>query len=489
MTIKELEARIGMERANIRFYEKEGLLSPRRLDNGYRDYSEEDADLLLRIKLLRSLHLPLDEIRAVKEGKVTLISILDRQQQRLSSEEKEIALAGKVCREIREEGASFAKLDAEKYLRQIEEKELHPQASGAALQRPSYFSEPARKDTLPHAFTPFRRFFARCTDLLIYNLILYLIVMLVFRINIAHRTQFFNFVMTYLAYGLMLLIEPVLLHFFGQTPGKWLWGLRVEGLEGRLSLHEAWTRTLEMFGEGMGWGLPVYSLWREFSSLRRCLDNEVQIWDAGLFYTVDESRTAGRAAGFAAVNVAGFGVLALAVALQMLPPNRGELTVAEYAENYNYYVRYFELSGQSFQLDENGRYAPLPDPPGSYTIYTSEPIEPEYAYQLENGNIRSVTVKMSSDASYISSGASDVLLSVLAYSGAECNILDLFTLSQLTAEISENVLNSYSVEIPGGSAIWTVDSKGYTGSSGIGLFSDDETEHFFNRVLTIEKNK
>ena len=98
MTIKELEARTGMERANIRFYEKEGLLSPRRLDNGYRDYSEEDADLLLRIKLLRSLHLPLDEIREVKEGKATLAAILDRQQQRLSSEEKEVALAGKVCR-------------------------------------------------------------------------------------------------------------------------------------------------------------------------------------------------------------------------------------------------------------------------------------------------------------------------------------------------------------------------------------------------------
>ena len=38
MTIKELETRTGMERANIRFYEKEGLLSPKRLDNGYRDY-------------------------------------------------------------------------------------------------------------------------------------------------------------------------------------------------------------------------------------------------------------------------------------------------------------------------------------------------------------------------------------------------------------------------------------------------------------------
>ena len=36
MTIKELEARSGMTRANIRFYEQEGLLTPQRLDNGYR---------------------------------------------------------------------------------------------------------------------------------------------------------------------------------------------------------------------------------------------------------------------------------------------------------------------------------------------------------------------------------------------------------------------------------------------------------------------
>lgn len=34
MTIKELEVRTGMVRANIRYYEEEGLLSPRRLDNG-----------------------------------------------------------------------------------------------------------------------------------------------------------------------------------------------------------------------------------------------------------------------------------------------------------------------------------------------------------------------------------------------------------------------------------------------------------------------
>ena len=34
MTIKELEQEIGMDRANIRFYEKEGLIHPVRRKNG-----------------------------------------------------------------------------------------------------------------------------------------------------------------------------------------------------------------------------------------------------------------------------------------------------------------------------------------------------------------------------------------------------------------------------------------------------------------------
>lgn len=44
VTIAELEARSGMTRANIRFYESEGFLSPARRENGYRDYSEADLE-------------------------------------------------------------------------------------------------------------------------------------------------------------------------------------------------------------------------------------------------------------------------------------------------------------------------------------------------------------------------------------------------------------------------------------------------------------
>ena len=64
MKINEVEALVGITRKNIRFYEAEGLLSPRRnSQNGYRDYGETEVEVLRRIKLLRKLGLPLEEIR------------------------------------------------------------------------------------------------------------------------------------------------------------------------------------------------------------------------------------------------------------------------------------------------------------------------------------------------------------------------------------------------------------------------------------------
>ena len=58
MTSKEMEVRSGVPRANIRYYEAEGLLSPRRAKNGYREYSEKDLETLEKIKLLRRLGVP-----------------------------------------------------------------------------------------------------------------------------------------------------------------------------------------------------------------------------------------------------------------------------------------------------------------------------------------------------------------------------------------------------------------------------------------------
>ena len=55
MKINEAEQLLGITKANIRFYEKEGLLSPSRNESGYREYSETDIRQLKQIVILRKL--------------------------------------------------------------------------------------------------------------------------------------------------------------------------------------------------------------------------------------------------------------------------------------------------------------------------------------------------------------------------------------------------------------------------------------------------
>ena len=63
MLIQELESATKLERATIRYYEKEGMIKPCRSENGYRNYSDTDAENLIRIKLMRQLGVPLGRSR------------------------------------------------------------------------------------------------------------------------------------------------------------------------------------------------------------------------------------------------------------------------------------------------------------------------------------------------------------------------------------------------------------------------------------------
>ena len=69
MNIKQASEQSGVSAPNIRFYEKEGLLTPaRRQGNGYRDYTAGDIRALKLIRMLRMLDVPLPAIRAVLRG-------------------------------------------------------------------------------------------------------------------------------------------------------------------------------------------------------------------------------------------------------------------------------------------------------------------------------------------------------------------------------------------------------------------------------------
>ncbi|MBA3592210.1 MAG: Cd(II)/Pb(II)-responsive transcriptional regulator [Polaromonas sp.] len=64
--IGEAAGRSGVSAANIRFYEKEKLLSPHgRSDNSYRFYSDGDVHQLRFIRLCRAMDMSLDEVRTL----------------------------------------------------------------------------------------------------------------------------------------------------------------------------------------------------------------------------------------------------------------------------------------------------------------------------------------------------------------------------------------------------------------------------------------
>lgn len=96
MRIGELAARTGVSRRLLRYYEEQGLLTPGRAGNGYRDYGEAHVDVVQQIAGLLDAGLPtriiaqllpcLDQPQTIYVPFVTpeMIDTLRHEQARLS---------------------------------------------------------------------------------------------------------------------------------------------------------------------------------------------------------------------------------------------------------------------------------------------------------------------------------------------------------------------------------------------------------------------
>lgn len=126
MKINEVEQAIGITKKNIRFYEQEGLLTPSRSTNGYRDYSPEDVQALQQIKLLRRLDIPIEEIKRLQNGSQTLEDCLERQLIALRRRLRSLEATENFCRNLLTESAQHADLEnlpVEQLLREMDSME------------------------------------------------------------------------------------------------------------------------------------------------------------------------------------------------------------------------------------------------------------------------------------------------------------------------------------------------------------------------------
>ena len=121
MKINEVEERVGVSKANIRFYEKQGLLNPARRANGYRVYEEADVLVLQQIVILRKLGLSVEQIGKIFSGELSLQDAVASNIISLKEQIEQLNGSLELSKQIASEGCES--LDTPRYWNMIHQKE------------------------------------------------------------------------------------------------------------------------------------------------------------------------------------------------------------------------------------------------------------------------------------------------------------------------------------------------------------------------------
>ena len=486
MTSKEMEARSGVPRANIRYYEAEGLLAPARSGNGYRDYSEEDLRTLEKIKLLRRLGVTIEELRALRDGKADLGAVLDRRLAEVGGQRAALGRVERVCGDLRQAGITFAGLDPGKYLADLDAPAL-PGEAGAALWKSAPAPALPQSDQLPTVHSASRRFFARMFDEFLMRMLLASGLCLAG----GKLTTVNNFVVSLAAVVLLAFLEPLFLRLWGTTPGKALLGMRLTGPDGKnMPYTEGLARYFLMMWYGQGFEIPIWSAIQWYRSARRCWDDEPQPWDVEVAYIAKPFR-ARYGVGLVLASLLVLTAGEAANSWSQTPPNRGDVTVAEFAENFNWEIGYLELSERSYLTPEGQwRNRPEVDENGSYAGLTLDellgmedwPEAREFHYTVEDGSVTAVTLSGTVDNAVTGRGSPEgyVPLIVMALTfGREESAFWYWPRRAQLVELEQRTdwSESFTLHQPGVVITSEVEQTGFYYYAGIGWQPMEEENH------------
>lgn len=121
MKINEAGELLGISKANIRFYEKQGLLTPGRSENRYRDYSDDDIDRLRQIIILRKLGVSVQDIGRLLSGDLQLQEAMPANIASLEQQIEQLTGALKLSKQIKTE--ELTELDTPRYWEIIHQEE------------------------------------------------------------------------------------------------------------------------------------------------------------------------------------------------------------------------------------------------------------------------------------------------------------------------------------------------------------------------------
>ena len=445
MTIKEIENLSGLTRANIYFYEEKGLLHPNRNPNGYRNYSNEDLESLQKIRLLRTLHISVEDINAIILGKRQLSDVLASHIRDLRMNENDLHHCREICSQIHDDQADYSSLDWQQYMDLVDT--FH------------FKSTELQDDSLLKVTAPWKRFFARGVDLSIYGLIIDIFLSLVLHINTHTFSIGKTLFLWFAQIVLILFIEPVMITLTRTTPGKALFGLYVTSTDSshipyRKALHRTWLVVLK----GYGLFLPIYSLLRLYSSYKTCRNIETLEWETDSSLKLNHKATAILVFKYLLMDTAIAICSFLIWQAGALPIHRGDLTIAEFCENYNQLQQYFEID-RPVNIPDSFAYIHESSPtilnedvswqdvPGVYQDYSSSYGDlPELHFKNVDNNLSEISFSQSYKNEDVMLAPYGDLMALTAISYI-CAQNDYYLLPITPEEIYEtisNKANSYS---------------------------------------------
>lgn len=385
MRIQELEVMTGLDRATIRYYEKENMITPQRRENGYRDYSEQDAQHLLKIKLLRQLGMSLDKIRALQQGSEDMGSVLQEQILRLREQQKTVQRSLDLCVQLRNDGVSYENMDPVRYLEQLTAQT--PTISPAKLNNKPFH------ELVAIPYYPWRHLFARIVDFGI----LFLVV--VFLMLVFYRTDAYP-VMWAIANTPILLVmlplEALCYKLFATTPGKYLFGIQVLHVDGcKHTFRSGFARAFGAHFYGYALGIPILNIWRMWKSFRNYEFGKNE-WNRNseLIY---KPYTWRQAVGWVLVVALILGsVVAYIGNVETAPYYGRPVTITEFSENFNHYYRE-KFKEKPEIMDENGILIQHKKQENNNVFYINGRIEPEnlpdFDYEVKDGYLTGISCK------------------------------------------------------------------------------------------------
>ncbi len=284
--------------------------------------------------------------------------------------------------------------------------------------------------TIHYGLNPWRRYFARIMDFILYHMIVYIFCVLVFRVNITNVSDFASyFIFTVPTMIFMLFVEPFFLSKFGTTPGKALLGIRVLSSTGdNLSYAVAVRRTYRALLTGLGFQIPIISLITLILSYFKVKRMQSMTYDVDLEISYEVHKISPiRYILYPLIELL---VIALSVAIYFtlfLPLHTGDITKEEYIENCNHFASVIGLN--DIYVDSSGIFRQVSN---SINFDPYDLSLPTLTINTTDGYVDSVSFELDSEGSHIISSPTYAMMIATRALDSDINYIDAISPAYLS---------------------------------------------------------